>query len=158
MSPGFRNPGGYKSAPCKRPATCRYCHKINTSGKIRSRTYKREFNSKINVNCQSENIIYLITCTTCEVQYVGQTRNRILQRFQGHFHDIKTNNDTTVARHFNKCLSQKDGQPSDFSITVLSFIHRQPQTQAAQLMRDAEEKRWMHRLGTILPQGLNLLD
>ena len=147
-----------ENSPCKRPNTCRYCPKLNRSGKIQSRTYKLDFSSKVKVNCQSENVIYLISCTTCGVQYVGQTRNRIMQRFQGHYHHIKTNNDTTVAQHFNKCHSKKDGSPSDFSITILSFIHRQLQTQGAQLIRDTEEKRWMHRLGKILPQGLNLLD
>ena len=80
-----------EKSPCKRLKTCRYCPKMNLSGTIKSRTYKRDFNTKIYVNCQSENVIYLITCNTCGVQYVGQTRNRIIQRFQGHYHDIKTN-------------------------------------------------------------------
>ena len=48
----------------------------------------------------------------------------ILTRFQGHYQDIKTNNDTSVTRHFNKCFTTKNGQPSDFSISVLSFIHQ----------------------------------
>ena len=61
-----------------------------------------------NVNCQSENLIYLITCNACEIQYVGQTKNCILTRFQGHYQDIKTNDDTAVARHFNKCKSTQD--------------------------------------------------
>ena len=73
----------------------------------------------VNVNCQSENLIYLITCTTCKVQYVGQTRNRLMIRFQGHFHDIKTNSDTTVARHFNKCHNTENGQPSQYFGTEL---------------------------------------
>ena len=153
----FDTPKHIDKAPCKRPQTCRYCPKLNLCGKVRSRTYNRDFPSKINVNCQSENLIYLITCKTCEVQYVGQTKNRILTRFQGHFQDIKTNNDTTVAQHFNKC-SNSNGQLSDFSISVLSFIHQQSHTATSQLTRDLDEKRWMHRLGTILPQGLNLLD
>ena len=144
--------------PCKRPSNCRYCPKLNKSGQIKSHTYHRSFSCKSNISCQSENLIYLITCLSCGVQYVGQTRNRILTRFQGHLHDIKTKNDTTVARHFNKCTSPQTGQLSDFSISVLSFIHQQSHTLSSQLTRDAEEKRWMHRLGTILPQGLNLLD
>ena len=147
-----------ESAPCKRPNSCRYCPRLNLSGKVKSRTYNRVFSTKTNVNCQSENLIYLITCTTCEIQYVGQTKNRILTRFQGHYQDIKNNNDTTVARHLNKCIDTNTGQPSDFRISVLSFIHQKPQSHASQLTRDTEEKRWMHRLGTILPQGLNLLD
>ena len=144
--------------PCKRPKTCRYCPKLNRSGKIVSHTHKQTFQCMTNVNCQSENLIYLITCSLCGIQYVGPTKNRILTRFKGHYQDIKTNNDTTVARHFNKCSPKNNGQPSDFSISVLSFIHQQPHTQSSQLSRDAEEKKWMHRLGTILPQGLNLLD
>ena len=74
-----------------------------------------------------------------------------MQRFQGHYQVIRTNNDTSGGQHFNKCLSKKDGQPSDFSTMILSFIHRQLQTQPAQLIRDTKEKRWMHHWGTILP-------
>ena len=144
--------------PCKRPGTCRYCPRLNRNGNILSNTFQRLFNCKVNINCQSENLIYSITCNTCGIQYVGQIRNRILSRFQGHFYDIKTGNDNTVARHFNKCTPTQTGQKSDFSISVLSFIHQQPQTLVSQITLDTEERRWMHRLGTILPQGLNLLD
>ena len=131
-------------APCKRPKTCRYCPKLNLSGKIRSHTYERDFPCKVNANCRSENLIYLITCATCGIQYVGQTKNRILTRFQGHYQDIKTNNDTTVVRHLNKCCT-KNGQTSDISISVLNFIHQQSHTLASQLTRDTEEKHWMHQ-------------
>ena len=105
---------------CKRQKNCRYCPRLNLDGRVKSRTYNRWFPTKVNVNCQSENLIYLITCMTCGVQYVGQTKNGILTRFQGHYQDIKTKSDTTVARHFKKCSNMKDGQTSDFSISVLS--------------------------------------
>ena len=45
----------------------------------------------------------LITCRSCGIQYVGQTENKLLTIFQSHHFDDKHNNDTTVARHFNKC-------------------------------------------------------
>ena len=31
----------------------------------------------MNFSCHSKNVIYLITCTKCEVQYVGLTRQKI---------------------------------------------------------------------------------
>ena len=56
-------PKHINNAPCKRPKTCRYCPKLNLSGKVTSRTYKWDFSCKTNINCQSENLIYLITCS-----------------------------------------------------------------------------------------------
>ena len=73
----------------------------------------------------------------CGIQYEGQTKNRI----HGHYQDIKTNNETMVARHFDKCFSTNKGQYSDLSISVLSLIHQQPHTQVSQLSRDTEEKK-----------------
>ena len=60
--------------PCKRPGLCRYCPKINHSGEIISKTTGQKVITMKNTNCQSSNIIYLITCTTCGIQYVGQTK------------------------------------------------------------------------------------
>ena len=80
------------------------------------------------------------------------------ERFQGHYHDMKTKNDTTIARHFNKC---QIGNPSLFEgirISVLSFIRHPSDTTASQRERDSEEKRWMQRLSSIVPEDLNLMD
>ena len=144
--------------PCNRPLNCRYCRKINKKEQISSSDKKREFNPLTNVNCQSSNLIYLITCKHCGIHYVGQTKNRLLTRFQGHYHDIKTKNDTTVSRHFNKCPS---GKPSFFDgirISILSFMHHPSDTTSSQRERDREEKRWMQRLSSIVPKGVNLMD
>ena len=61
------------------------------------------FQLKININCQTSNCIYLITCSHCGIQYVGQTKNKLLTRFNSHHYDIVHNSDTTVPRHFNRC-------------------------------------------------------
>ena len=107
------------------------------------------------------NLIYLITCNNCGIQYVGQTKNRLLTRFQGHFNDIAHDRDTTVARH-NRCnQTQKKTKPNTrtkFEITILSFIPSPPESVESKIHRDKEEKRWMRRLTTIMPAGLNLID
>ena len=143
--------------PCQRPKSCRYCPILNTTGKITSDSNGRSYTSLKHVNCQSSNLIYLITCDGCGIQYVGQTKNRLLTRFQGHFNDIEHDRDITVARHLNRCLSNSINNTT-FKITILSFINSPPDSTNSKLLRDKEEKRWMRRLTTIMPSGLNLMD
>ena len=71
---------------------------------------------------------------------------------------ISHNKDTTVARHFNKCPPQNPAKTDGLIISVLSFIRSPPDTKAGQTERDVEEKRWIHRLSSVVPRGLNLLD
>ena len=141
-----------------RSSLCRYCPKINHSGQTTSKTTGQKTVTMINTNCQSSNIIYLITCSSCGIQYVGQTKNRLLTRFQGHHYDIKNHNDTTVSRHFNKCPSSLPAGFDGIRISILSFIKSPSNSKAGQLERDREEKRWIHRLATVVPKGLNLMD
>ena len=103
-----------------------------------------------NCNC---NLIYLITCKHCGIHYVGQTKNRLLTRFQGHYHDIKTKNDTTVSRHFNKCPNGKPSLFDGIRISILSFMHHPSDTTSSQRERDIEEKRWMQRFFLYCPEG-----
>ena len=144
--------------PCKRPSTCRYCPRLNTSGSFICKTNNSKLNSKVNINCQSTNCIYLIACSHCGIQYVGQTKNKILTRFNSYYFDINHKSDTTVTRHFNKCPRHGPAKFDSLSISILSFIRAPPDTKAGQAERDMELKRWIHRLSSVVPRGLNLLD
>ena len=132
--------------------------KLIIKGSSIRKTTGQQFQTMTNINCQSSNIIYLITCTTCGIQYVGQTKKRLLTRFQGHHFDIKNQNDTTVSRHFNKCPSSQPARFEGIQISILSFIRNPFHSKAGQIERDREEKRWIHPLATVVPKGLNLMD
>ena len=54
----------------------------NNNGTIRSTFSDRDYQCKKNVSCKSSNLIYCITYRTCKEQYVGQTKNTLMQRFQ----------------------------------------------------------------------------
>jgi hypothetical protein len=69
---------------------CRYCPILDKSGRITCTTSGVNFTTKYNISCRSTNLIYGITCQTCQKQYVGQTKRKISARFQGHFYSIKT--------------------------------------------------------------------
>ena len=97
-------------------------------------------------------------CTTCKTQYMGQTKNRLITRFLGHYHDIKHDNDTTVGRHFNRCPKETPLKFQGVQISVLQFIRSPADSKDGRAERDLEEKCWINRISSIVPRGLNLLD
>ena len=66
-----------KSCGCqrKRCEVCTFLEEKNTfTNKEGSNTYK--IRESLHLNCNSENVIYLITCTKCKKQYVGSCITR----------------------------------------------------------------------------------
>ena len=62
------------------------------------------------------------------------------------------------SQHFNRCPQHNPAKFEGLIISILSFIRAPPDTKAGQAERDQEEKRWIHRLSSVVPRGLNLLD
>ena len=63
-------------------------------------SYRREITSSL--TCQSRNILYLIECTKCRLQYLGETDRSLQERFSDHKGYVNNNklNQATGA-HFN---------------------------------------------------------
>ena len=90
----------------------------------------RKYVTKINISCQSHNIIYCIECKTCGLQYVGETGRRLMDWFQGHFstiRNLKARTKTLLHDQFNlPILVHTHHGVDDFNIFVLDFIHMSP--------------------------------
>ena len=84
-------PKSTTSKGCTRPNTCQYCTRIFQSGKITNLNNNTTYNTITKGTCQSNNLRYCLECNWCHIKYVGQTKNRIIDRFQGHIFDIKHN-------------------------------------------------------------------
>ena len=153
----FTEPGKPKPLKrCRMGHNCRYCPLLSHTGKITSKKTDRSYVTKTNICCQSNNLIYCIECKTCGIQYVGETYRRIMDRFQGHFSNIRNRNpksDSVIRDHFNQ--SDHNGQ-SDLRIYVLDFIHMSPKSIRTRILRRKIEQNWIHRLKTVFPTGLNL--
>ena len=140
---------------CKRPNSCKYCIKMSQSGKIKNLLNHKTCNTMTKGTCQSNNLIYCIECNWCHIKYVGQTKNRIIDRFQGHLFDIKNNLNTTVARHFG---SHSDILDPNMTIHIHEYIRLPKDLPRSSSLRDNRELVWIHRLNTLIPNGLNILD
>ena len=140
---------------------CRYCPLLNRSGRVCSTSTGRSYTCLENITCKSDNLVYLITCKKCKIQYVGQTYRTIAQRFQGHFNDITSERHwKAVGEHFNKPNHQGW---SDCEISVLYFCSVNPGkpndiNQRALKIRKSMERYWQFQLQTLSPKGLNRLE
>ena len=146
-----------KSSNSCQDANCKYCPYIDASGNIFSTTTKKRHNAKFNVCCNSSNLIYCLTCGTCEKQYVGMTKRKLKQCLYEHLRNIRQGNlNDPIGRHFSKVPHNRD--PSKVKVHVLSFITHPPDSRTALNMRLRFELDWIHRLRTTLPRGLNAMD
>ena len=135
---------------------CRYCPKINTSGKITSPSTGKTYKCCKLVNCNSSNLIYCLHCKHCKKLYVSQTKRVFKKRLVEHFSDINKKDPTKpLGSHFGK-----SGHPdiSVLGIFVLKSIKANPESIHGQNLWDFHELEWIHRLKTSLPFGLNSMD
>ena len=117
---------------------CRYCPLLDKSGSITCKVTGQVFPCMKNITCKSSNLIYCITCRKCGKQYVGQTKRKILQRFQGHFYNVKcANQNDAIGIHFSQ---ENHRGTRDFKIQVLEFISLPPQSIRSLTIRLRVEK------------------
>ena len=111
------NPTTSHTKRCRWPQTCQYCTRISQLGTITKLHNHIKYNTNIQANCQSSNLIYWLECNICNTKYGEQTRNRII--FQGHLFDIEHSANTTLGRHF---VSHNMISDPEFIIHVLECI------------------------------------
>ena len=132
---------GY-STNCNKP--CVTCPRMNTSNTITSRN-NISYKIQGKFNCQSRNTVYVMECTICKKQYVGETTQTINLRFRLHESFIKNKRDNNIAEHFNP------DNHTNTSYTIIVVGAEEDKNKRLRL-----EEAWIHLLDTIQPKGLNL--
>ena len=157
------NPKTINTEKVCRTAWCRYCPLLDKSGKCKSHITRYEYSIPQIFTCKFNNLVYLVTCKKCGMQYVGETKNRIQDRFVQHLRDINLGvagskpppswKPTSLTRHFN--LPSHTAQ--DVKIQVLELIKFSPQLETTTKLRASREYYWIHQLRTIEPNGMNVM-
>ena len=102
---------------------------------------------KATADCRTKNVVYLIECAKCSIQYVGETENALRVRLTGHRSDINHQRlDRPVAHHFN----QPHHSLKDLTIMIIEKIYREDAN-----FRKLKESYWIETIKTLSPNGLN---
>ncbi len=131
---------------CYKP--CDSCPYVLNSKEFYSTQTNEKFLITGSFNCNTEGIIYLITCTKCNLQYVGQTGRKLVDRTKEHLYFIKKKKEAT-GTHF----STNNHSNSDMRIQIIEKV--MPNTINMRLER---ESMWINKLATKRPQGMNKND
>lgn len=127
---------------------CTHCSNINVGSTFTSHVTGEKYKLFCNSDCTSKNVIYLVTCKKCQMQYVGQTSQSVSRRMNSHRFDICNFEDplfsTTVATHFNS----QSHSINDFSFMPIETVSNNSD-------RLCKETYWIHKLKTLQPSGLN---
>ncbi len=146
---------------------CDYCPLLDKSGTSFSSITTHKYIVPSRISCKLNNLVYLLTCTHCQLQYVGETYLSLKERLSEHLRDIghECNPDyalpsviqkgpTTVARHFGRDQHTRD----NLKVQILKFIHMDPLGPHTDDFRETREHSWIHCLRTMQPLGLNTID
>jgi hypothetical protein len=126
---------------------CGTCRIISKDSHFRSTYSKKSFELKHCMDCKSRNIIYLITCQKCHIQYVGETGNPLHTRMNAHRYNILNNKPTAIGIHFNS------PQHSISHLSVMPIEKLQDHNNVTK--RHGREYYWQKELQTQFPKGLN---
>ena len=100
------------SQTCGRRRCC-HCKNIIKTGVFTSNCTQESFQMCYLTSCTSQNVICLIECKRCNMQYIGQTNQKVSKRMNSHRFDINNYDDigyaTNVALHFSSDLGERGG-------------------------------------------------
>ena len=137
-------PSGCRKCNAKR---CSVCPFINESTKFTSTVTGETFPITSVIHCKTPWVVYLITCTQCNLQYVGKATTQLYTRFTNTKSDIKLKKKKLpIVDHFNS----PGHSINNLSIMGIECIH----TQKEHIIRHRESY-WIAKLRTLRPHGIN---
>ena len=108
------------------------------------------------ITCSSSNLVYMIQCTKCRIQYIGETKRRLSDRFGEHRRAVEkaiTQSDidqpTAVSDHFTL---------PGHSLNNLELIPLELINSNRDAIRKAREAFLIYRGKTLEPSGMNRRD
>ena len=128
---------------CNKP--CSVCPYIKTTKEVLSLKTKEKLPLKGLFTCTTTGVIYLISCSKCNQQYVGQTGRKFQERAKEHLYNM-TQKTKTIGTHF----STNNHSHWDCKIQVIEKV--MPNTPNYRLER---EEFWIRKLETQEPNGMN---
>ena len=170
---GQGDPNNQSVGSCRQhlPQRCVCCSKMEErSEKFISTKTNREYKIQRKYTCTSSWVIYLVTCTDCNIQYVGQTVQEMRQRHYGHRSDIRSGT-AGLGSHFKEAhgngldLASKanlDACMESFKLVIVASVRppTNPEEQlACQVRLDRLEGDLQHRVRCLDEHGgMNVRD
>ena len=120
---------------------------------ISQETYKIKTHSRKHISCHSQNLIYLLTCKNCNIQYVGKTALPLHKRINIHRKD-KSRYKHMIKNFRNDCAGFL------FTIQILEIFpgtgyKNNKVCPVERAKRHKREEYWMKTLRAIYPYNLN---
>lgn len=129
-----------------RSSTCATCPILTNKSHFTSYQKKTYYTINNIYSCDTKNAIYLLECSICQKQYIGETGTTVRVRMRHHRNKFKAKTDLPVYRHLLL-------HNTDFSAYKLTIIDQNNDTGA----RKAREMEWIVELKTKIPFGLNII-
>ena len=140
--------GSYRCG--KNCATCPYISDGLTNYTFFSTGETRPIKS--NLTCETKNLIYMIQCNRCNLQYIGVTKRRLKDRFNEHRRTIDNpytkSKPTTAAEHF---LTAPNHTANDMQLIPIEKVYSNRDS-----IRKAREAFLISKGRTLTPHGLNI--
>ena len=145
---------------------CTLCHRLVTKDHYISSSTHRVYESSIPTNvaslsCNSTNLVYLITCQKCKLQYTGETAQLLRERIRHHVscfnHPEKDNTCRILSEHFGMGLCKN----ATFTVNIIHKLSGNGRNDNGTLdpaithVRRKIETELMLKLRTVYPFGLN---
>ena len=145
---------------------CKLCPLLSTKDHFVSSSTHRVYESVIpdnitSVNCNCTNVIYLITCRKCRLQYVGETAQLLRDRIRHHNSCINHPEQDNTCRILSEHFSKGHCKNATFTVHIIEKLNGngrddlQVIDSAITAIRRKKETDWMLKLRTVFPYGLN---
>ena len=132
---------------------CKTCKHISQGSTFTSNVTKKSYeviSHSTSMTCTSENVVYLISCRKCGIQYVGETSQKLRNRLNNHRSSLKRLTNLYLYHHFSS-----DGHSED-DICIMPIEKITPGDRASVTSIQLErEDYWCRELCTYYPYGLN---
>ena len=145
---------------------CLFQNKFSPQDRFVSTTTGRIYNCIIPpgttyINDHSSNVIYLITCDRCKLQYVGETCQNLNNRFNWHNSCFRNPAKFSFCKVLNNHFHKGPCKDSTYNVTIIEKLegtgrtNRNLMDKSVTPFRKSREVFWMHELRTVFPYGLN---